>query len=559
MKLQVCLLLFLVAGLVGIACGEAATSTPTRTPIPTTDATLTPTPTAIATQSPTATPTPTLAPIPTSENPGTLEIRVTARPSDGLTSILVTVSSIEVNVSEDSVEAGWRTVIAEPQQFDLVNVQGIEKVLGSAVLEPGRYQQLRLEVTEAVLTVRGNKRRADIASPKFQLVGGFDVTTGATTVLTLGFDAERSIVFQPGVGPQLDPVVKLLVRKGGQSLAEASEVAAESEETTTPETPTTPEAGLTAVRVVVPTPDNLQFMSFWIALGAGFFSDEGFGIQKVVPPNPLGTGQFLLQGRADIAVMPPPMYLPLIGQEEPILVFANLLQNDSINLVVRKEVAEQRQLSIDAPLADRLNAMLGLRIGVAPGPPTRLRVLFESVGLDADSDIEMVIIHGGEQNQAFADGTIDALYAHTPYLETALVEQEAVLIVNQSAGEVPELTGRQIHSLVTTQPYASANPEILEALARALYRAQQLIHTDLQDAADAILAAGVQGLEPQRLETIIAIYEPAIPDAPEVSIEGVLRQLELYPAHQTPPDLSGIDMTTYVDPQFAERAVASSP
>ena len=311
--------------------------------------------------------------------------------------------------------------------------------------------------------------------------------------------------------------------------------------------------------MVIPTGDNLQFMSFWTALGAGFFRDEGLDLEVIVPPNPLRTGEFLLQGRAEIGVLPPPMYLPLIAEEEPILVFANLLQNDAINLIVRKEVAEERQLSLDAQLVERLNGIRGLRVGVAPGPPVRLRLLFKSVGLDADRDIEIVIIHGAGQNEAFSDGTVDALYAHTPYLEEALVGQEAVLIVNQSAGEVPELTSRQMHSLVTTQSYASADPEVLVALTRALHRAQQLVHADQQATARAILDSGIQGLEPQRLRTIIAMYEPAIPQSPEVSVEGVLKALELFPAHQTPPDLSGIDLSTYVDPQIAQRAVDSNP
>ena len=176
---------------------------------------------------------PTKLPAPqTPADLGTLEIRVTDQPTEGATSILVTVRNIEVKVSGDGGDAGWRTVIAEARQFDLVKVRGIEKILGSATLEPGRYQQIRLEVAEAVLTIRGNERAAAVPSEKLRLVGGFDVTAGVTTILSLDFDADRSIIFRPGAGPQLKPVVKLLVRSGSQSPAEASIVAALGEETT---------------------------------------------------------------------------------------------------------------------------------------------------------------------------------------------------------------------------------------------------------------------------------------------------------------------------------------
>ena len=299
-------------------------------------------------------------------------------------------------------------------------------------------------------------------------------------------------------------------------------------------------------------------MNFWVAQGAGFFQDESLEIQVVVPPQPGAVAQFIVKGMADVAVMTRPVFLNFIAQGQPILTFANLFGSDPINLVVRKEVAEERGLSADIPLAERLNGIRGLRVGVAPGPPVRLRVLFESVGLDADSDIEMVIIHGEGQNEAFEKGDVDALYAHTPFLEKALVDQGAVMLVNQSAGEVPELANRQYHTLVTTRKYAESSPEILVAMARAIYRAQQLIHADLQATADAILASELKLQEPQGLETIIAIYEPAIPKTPEVSVEGALRELELFPAHQTPPDLSGIDVTNHIAAKFAEQAVASS-
>ena len=257
--------------------------------------------------------------------------------------------------------------------------------------------------------------------------------------------------------------------------------------------------------------------------------------------------------------LPRTKYLDLIGQEQPVVVFANLLRNDPINLVVRKEVVEERGISADMPLAQRLEAMRGLKVGVAPGPPTRLRILFESVGMDADTDIEIVITHGPEQNQAFEEGQFDAIYAHTPFLETALVDQGAVIIVNQAAGEIPELRDTLHHALVTTRDYADANPEVVLALTRAVYRAQQLMHADGEATVQAIRASGVELQAPQGLELIVALYEPAIPDTPEVSADLVRTELALYPAHKPAPDFSGIDVSDRVATQFAEQAISGTP
>ena len=541
----------LVLMLLLAACGgEEATSTSEATPT--------------SPQEPT---TPPVSPAPAGM--GTLEVRVTDQPVDDVSAIVLTVRNIQVHQSGDGGESGWRTVLEGPFEFDLLQLDGIEDILGSATLEPGRYQQIRLEVVSAQVTIPNGVRSAGVSSDKLRIVGGFEVVEGETTIFTLDFDAQRSLIFIPMQGPQLKPVVKLLARKKGQDLAEATTVASIGEDTagegntaqsssTGSRAPRAGAEGLIPVGVAVPTADNLQFMSFWIALGADFFKDKGLDVQVIVPPSPLGTGQFLLQGRADVAVLPPPMYLPLIGEGAEVLLFANLLENDQINLIVRKEVMEQRELSTTAPLVERLQGIRGLKVGVAPGPPTRLRVLFASVGLDADQDIEMVIVHGLEQNQAFEDGLVDALYAHTPFLERAIVQQGAVVLVNQSAGEVPELAGRQSHSLVTTRTFAAAQREVLVAMARAVHRAQQLIHTDQQAAIRAILQSGVPGLDRELVETIVGIYAPAIPSTPVVSVDGVTRVHELYPAHQTPPDLSGIDLSKYVAIDIAQEATEES-
>jgi ABC-type nitrate/sulfonate/bicarbonate transport system substrate-binding protein len=324
----------------------------------------------------------------------------------------------------------------------------------------------------------------------------------------------------------------------------------------------TGKTALSSVRIVHYTAEtaNLQFMSFYVALGAGFFQEEGVDVQLVVPPSVPASGQFLFVGRADVAVLQPPVYLGLISAAQPILIFANLLENDPLNLVVRKEVVEARKLSSTASLAERLNGLKGLKVGVAPTVPPRLRALLASVGMDGDRDIEMVNITPGEEQQAFAENRVDALYTHSPALENALVEQGAVLWVNLSRGEFPQVSGMQIHSLVTTPQYAGANPEVILAITRAIYRAQQLIHRNQEAAVDALLMSGERGLERKKVETIVAIYEPAIPQTPDVSIKGIEKANRLYPVIGGPPlDLTRINLADYIAPQFARQAVAGSP
>ena len=309
------------------------------------------------------------------------------------------------------------------------------------------------------------------------------------------------------------------------------------------------------VRIEVPGNKNLQFFTLWVALGAGYFQQEGLEPKVLVDATPRSAGQLLFQGQADVALLPPPMFLGMMAEDKPILLFASLLANEPINLALRKSVADARKLPAHATLRERLQAIMGLKVGLAGEVAPRLRALFASAGMNADKDVQLVTIPGPDQVKAFAQRKIDVLFAHTPYLETALVQHDAVLLVDASGGEVPVLADGQIHALGTTRALARTQPKMIAAVARAIYHAQLLIHSDAKGTVEAILASGAAGTDRRMVEAFAAVYGPAVPRTPKVSLEGIERDAALYPAHPRAPDFARVRAADYVAPQFADQAV----
>lgn len=304
-----------------------------------------------------------------------------------------------------------------------------------------------------------------------------------------------------------------------------------------------------SIRVLVPDDDNMQFASFWLARGAGYFADEGYDIELVVPPGPAQTAAFFEDRKADVAVLPPPIYASLIGRKVSVVLIANLLANDPIDLVVRRTVLEARKLRPDMPLKDRLVGLRGVKMGIAPHPPARLRAFYSSVDLDADKDVELVILHGKEQNAAFHAGEVDALYAHTPYLEQAIVQDDAVVLVDQSRGEVGVLANRQIHCLAVHRSLLELRSALASALVRAIARAEELIHRAPAEAVN-VFARMFPHRDRRELETIVRLYEPAIPKTPAVSAAQIPMAVTLFPAGQDKPSLAGIDLARHVAPEL---------
>ena len=252
--------LVVLATMVAAACGEDAgtpTTAPTATALPQPPSTpaapgeaATPTAGPIA---PTSTTAPGFVPTPTEvRRAAILEVRATdAPPPEGVTAIVFTVSRIQVNAATGD-EPGWVTVVVEPRTFDLLEIAGIETLLGTANLSPGQYNQVRLDVDSVSVTLEGEEVDARVPSERLRIVGPFLATAGETTILTLDFDAGRSVVVTGRGQVLVRPVAKLLVRKGGQTLADAVEAGA-AEPTPEPESTATPAPTSTIVPAPTPT------------------------------------------------------------------------------------------------------------------------------------------------------------------------------------------------------------------------------------------------------------------------------------------------------------------
>jgi ABC-type nitrate/sulfonate/bicarbonate transport system substrate-binding protein len=312
---------------------------------------------------------------------------------------------------------------------------------------------------------------------------------------------------------------------------------------------------------------NLQYLPFFVALGAGYFEQAGLHV-TVVAPEKRGEVEALVRAhRTDAFVLSPPSYLRLIDDNYPIVIVANLLDGEAANIVVRASEVAKRGIRVDAPVAEKLAKLQGIKLGIAPGPVTRLREIFTSVGLDADKDLALVTIPGPQQNDALQNGDVDALFCHTPYLERALVDQGAVLVL-RSTEEVPALQDMQVHALAFTRDYAAAHRDVVESAVLAIARAEALVHDDPDAAIEAVVRAlhDVDGVDKRNgadeasvkrhVSTLMGIYAAAIPRSPRVDPAKTAERLRLFPAHQGAPTLAHVDVAQFFDDSYAEHVEA---
>ena len=106
-----------------------------------------------------------------------IEMKLTDAPGD-FESVWVNITRVEV----ESADAGWQTLVEEPQRFDLLTLQNdVTAAMGSATLAPGMYGQLRLIVDEASVVIR--VQDSGVGIPPHVLPNIFDLFEQADVTL----------------------------------------------------------------------------------------------------------------------------------------------------------------------------------------------------------------------------------------------------------------------------------------------------------------------------------------------------------------------------------------
>ncbi len=142
-----------------------------------------------------------------SEGTGTLVIKITDAPTAlKITEALVTISHVEVHL----VGSGWKTVVEEPQTFELISLENAHELLGSANLSAGYYTQIRLHVDNAIVTIADTEYNLKISSQKILLISVFEIKHNQTTVLTLDFDVRQSVHYTGKDKYIMRPTIKVI-------------------------------------------------------------------------------------------------------------------------------------------------------------------------------------------------------------------------------------------------------------------------------------------------------------------------------------------------------------
>jgi hypothetical protein len=168
----------------------------------------------------------------TSTTAGRLVINITDAPSaPDIEEIWLTVSKVQIHMAgsdetseqeqeQNENDGGWIEVgLVGDARFNLLTLQnGLQAKLAMADLDPGKYTQIRMDVSPVEIKVKGDAvlKIAKLPSGTLKFNHPFEIVGGEETELLFDFDALKSVNVTGNDKYMFKPVIKLTTTKQPQ-------------------------------------------------------------------------------------------------------------------------------------------------------------------------------------------------------------------------------------------------------------------------------------------------------------------------------------------------------
>jgi ABC-type nitrate/sulfonate/bicarbonate transport system substrate-binding protein len=231
------------------------------------------------------------------------------------------------------------------------------------------------------------------------------------------------------------------------------------------------------MRIAIPDFVSSTFIPLIAASELGFFKEEGVDVEIVHIPA-LGAVEALRDGAVDFSAGPAHSPLLIFREWRGVKLVATISKGTPWMLVMKAGLAKRGEIA----------AVKGRRIAVDRGPERVLRYLLHEAGIDVERDrVEMIpppthntgISFGVAAGRALAEGRVDGVWANVLGCELAVHLAGACVVIDTRRGDGPPGAGNySFAALAVKESLIEAEPERVEAVIRALVRAQSVIRQD---------------------------------------------------------------------------------
>lgn len=237
---------------------------------------------------------------------------------------------------------------------------------------------------------------------------------------------------------------------------------------------------LTPVRITQPS-QSLSYMAIYVGRVKGLFEEAGIDLDVVITRGDGPDVQALLAREVQFVATPPHHLYTLHHQRQQLYGICGVLGRCGINLVIAKDAAEERGVTEESPIEEKLEALRGLTIGVsAPGSLTYNIAEYYILRAGLRPQVDAAVIPSGTGPSAIAamQNRIVNAYSFSSPLTDQLVQMEiADWLINNTRGQDPVLE-EFLHAVIYARPdYLEENEDVARRVVGAIVEASSWIRS----------------------------------------------------------------------------------
>jgi NitT/TauT family transport system substrate-binding protein len=220
-------------------------------------------------------------------------------------------------------------------------------------------------------------------------------------------------------------------------------------------------AALTKITVAVPHPSAINWIPLHVAIGEGFFKDEGLEINVEAVDGSSQVLQAMSAGMAQIGAPGPGPVLSARARGVDVVFIYNLYPKALFGLVVKKESSYNQA-------GDLKGKVIG--VGTADGSEVSfVRPILDEAGMVEGKDFTFLPVgDGGMAAAAFERGDVVAYAAAVP--DAAIMEARGLKLREITPDKFLSYFG---NGFATMAAFMKENPKAIEGFGRALVRAAE--------------------------------------------------------------------------------------
>jgi sulfonate transport system substrate-binding protein len=279
-------------------------------------------------------------------------------------------------------------------------------------------------------------------------------------------------------------------------------------------------APLQPVIMAMPS-EGLAYSLAYIADAKGLWAKHGLDMHEVSIGG-IGATNAVIAGSADFAHASGATLARAAARGQRLLAIVSVLDRASVEIALRKPVADAAHFDPKASLAERAQVLRGRTISIDAInsiDQAYLQIVAKRGGVDPDS-IRLAVLKADNALAALASDQIDGMAMSPPWPQAAMLDRGAVLVASGLDGDPPDYLPLAT-TLVLTKPETCATRRALcEGIGQAMKDAAQILRGD-PDAAVAVLAKRLPTVDPKLIAAVLAKVRKATPDPLAVTQKGL--------------------------------------